>query len=268
MSATRRMTDQVTTHRVVRFRGDARVVEDDLVVEEPIEIQLEGVPLAVVMRTPGHDADLILGFAITEGIVPGPEAVSGVRSLGEGRWSLDLAEGFSVDPDRFKRNFSATSSCGVCGKASLDAIRVAGSRPPPGPMVDVETILARPPLLLGRQAAFHSTGGLHAAAAFDSSGVILAVREDIGRHNAVDKVIGRMALLGRLPLEGVILLVSGRSSFEIMQKAAMAGLAIVCAVSAPSSLAADFASQTGQTLIGFLRGERMNIYTHSHRISG
>ncbi len=261
------MTDQVTTHRVVRFRGDAAVVEDDLVVEEPIEIQLTGVPLAVVMRTPGDDADLILGFAITEGIVPGPEAVSNVRSLGEGRWSLDLADGFSVDPEQFKRNFYATSSCGVCGKASIDAIRVAGSRPPPGPVVDVEAILALPPLLLERQAAFRSTGGLHAAAAFDPSGVIMAVREDVGRHNAVDKVVGHLAREG-WPLPSLGLIVSGRVSFEITQKAAVAGISLLCGVSAASSLAVELGEEFGMTVVGFLRDGGFTVYCGEERIGG
>lgn len=261
------MADEVTTHRVVRFRGDAVVVEDSLVVEEPIEIQLAGEPLAVVMRTPGHDADLILGFAITEGIVPGPEAVSGVRSLGEGRWSLDLAEGFSVDPEQFKRNFYATSSCGVCGKASIDAIRVAGSRPPPGPVVDAETILTLPPLLLERQTAFHSTGGLHAAAAFDSSGVIMAVREDVGRHNAVDKVVGHLARQG-WPLPSLGLIVSGRVSFEIVQKAAVAGISMVCGVSAASSLAVELGEEFGMTVVGFLRDRGFTVYCGESRIEG
>lgn len=266
-SAAEEMADEVTTHRVVRFRGDAVVVEDHLVVEEPIEIQLEGVPLAVVMRTPGHDADLLLGFAITEGIVPGPEAVSGVRSLGEGRWSLDLVEGFSVDPDQFKRNFYATSSCGVCGKASIDAIRVAGSRPPQGPVVDAETILTLPPLLLERQTAFHSTGGLHAAGAFDSSGVIMTVREDVGRHNAVDKVVGHLARQS-WPLPSLGLMVSGRVSFEIVQKAAVAGISLICGVSAASSLAVELGEEFGMTVVGFLRDEGFTVYCGEERIKG
>jgi len=261
------MAEAVVAQEVLRYRGTTETVEDKLVVEEPIEIRLSDVPLAVVMRTPGDDADLVLGFAITEGIVPGPEAVSGVRSLGEGRWSLDLAEGFSVDPDQFKRNFYATSSCGVCGKASIDAIRVAGSRPPPGPVVGAETILTLPPLLLERQAAFHLTGGLHAVGAFDSSGNLVAVREDVGRHNAVDKVIGFLAKQG-WPLPPLGLLVSGRVSFEIVQKAAVAGISLVCGVSAASSLAVELGEEFGMTVIGFLRDDGFTVYSGAERVEG
>lgn len=261
------MTDAVSKHRVLRFRGTAETVSDDLVVEEPIEIRLGDVPLAVVMRTPGDDADLVLGFAITEGIVPGPEAVSGVRALGEGRWSLDLADGVSIDPEQFKRNFYATSSCGVCGKASIDAIRVAGSRPPKGPVVTAKVILDLPPRLLERQDAFHSTGGLHAAGAFDPSGSIIAAREDVGRHNAVDKVVGHLARMS-WPLRPLGLIVSGRVSFEIVQKAAVAGISLVCGVSAASSLAVELGEEFGMTVVGFLRDSGFTVYSGAERIEG
>ena len=261
------MAEAVAPREVLRYRGTVETVDDTLVVEEPIEIRLGDVPLAVVMRTPGHDADLVLGFAITEGIVSGPDAVSGVRDLGEGRWSLELADGVSVDPEQFKRNFYATSSCGVCGKASIDAIRVAGSRPPEGPVVDAKTILGLPPRLLDRQDAFHSTGGLHAAGAFDPSGDLVAVREDVGRHNTVDKVVGFLARQS-WPLPPLGVLVSGRVSFEIVQKAAVAGISLVCGVSAASSLAVELGEEFGMTVIGFLRDDGFTVYSGAERIEG
>ena len=259
------MTEAVTARRVMRLRDEVEVFDDDLVVEEPVEIRLSGEPLAVMMRTPGDDADLILGFAITEGIVTGPAEVSSVEHLGEGRWSLELAEGVSIDPDQFKRNFYATSSCGVCGKASIDAIRVAKSFPPTGPVVTADTILSLPPRLLERQAAFRSTGGIHAAAAFDATGDLVAVREDIGRHNAVDKLVGHLARRS-WPLPSLGLVVSGRVSFEIVQKAAVAGISLVCGVSAASSLAVDLADEFGMTVIGFLRAEGFTVYSGEERI--
>ena len=260
------MTDAVSAYRVVRLRGSVETVEDSLVVEEPMEIRLNDVPLAVVMRTPGDEPDLALGFAITEGIVASPEDITSVESLGEGRWNLKLADGVTVDPEQFKRNFYSTSSCGVCGKASIDAIRVAGSSPPPGPIVSAEVILSLPPRLLERQDAFHLTGGLHAAAAFDPSGEVRAVREDIGRHNATDKLVGHLARQ-EWPIPSVGLLVSGRVSFEIVQKAAVAGISLVCGVSAASSLAVDLANEFGMTVVGFLRESGFTVYCGKSRVS-
>ena len=242
-----------------------RAVDDDLVVEEPMEMRLDGTSLAVVMRTPGHDADLALGFAITEGIVTTPDAIADVVFLGEGRWDLVTREGVAIDPAQFQRNFYSTSSCGVCGKASIDAIRITGASPPEGPVVAVETILALPGRLLEHQAAFHTTGGLHAAAAFDPSGEILAVREDVGRHNAVDKVVGHLAR-GTWPLPSLGLMVSGRVSFEITQKAAVAGISLICGVSAASSLAVDLAEEFGMTVVGFLRDRGFTVYTGENRV--
>ena len=260
------MTDAVSGYRVVRVRDSVEAVEDSLVVEEPMEIRLDDVPLAVVMRTPGDDADLALGFAITEGIVTGPGEVSSVDSLGEGRWALRLAEGVKVDPELFKRNFYATSSCGVCGKASIDAIRVAKTFPPEGPVVGADILLSLPDRLLERQAAFHSTGGIHAAGAFDETGELIVVREDIGRHNAVDKVVGHLA--GQSwPLPSLGLVVSGRVSFEIVQKAAVAGISLVCGVSAASSLAVDLSDEFGMTLIGFLREGGFTVYAGEGRVA-
>lgn len=260
------MSDAITTRRVVKFGDRVTSFDDDVVVEEPLEIRLDDTPLAVVMRTPGDDADLALGFAITEGIVTNPEAIADVVDLGEGRWNLVTESGVTIDPAQFQRNFYSTSSCGVCGKASIDAIRVTGATPPPGPVVSTGTILSLPDRLLERQTAFHSTGGLHAAAAFDPSGEIVAVREDVGRHNAVDKVIGHLA--GQAwPLPSLGLMVSGRVSFEIAQKAAVAGISLVCGVSAASSLGVELAEEFGMTVIGFLRDGGFTVYTGEDRVA-
>ena len=261
------MAEGVATRQVVRFRDTVETIDDQLVVEEPMEIRLAGEPLAVVMRTPGHDAELALGFAITEGIVTGPDDVAHVDELGDGRWELVLSEGVSIDPEQFKRNFYSTSSCGVCGKASIDAIRIAETFPPAGPVITSDVIMSLPDLLLVAQSAFHATGGLHAAGAFTPVGELVAVREDIGRHNATDKLIGHLARK-EWPLPPLGLMVSGRVSFEIVQKAAVAGISIVCGVSAASSLAVDLAEEFGMTLIGFLRDEGFTVYTGSERIRG
>ncbi|MEX1038951.1 MAG: formate dehydrogenase accessory sulfurtransferase FdhD [Acidimicrobiia bacterium] len=257
----------VTTRQVMRFRDGVRAVDDSLVVEEPMEIRLDGIPLAVLMRTPGADADLALGFAVTEGIVSSPDEVKEVVDLDEGRWNLVTTDLVTVDPSQFQRNFYSTSSCGVCGKASIDAIRISGATPPDGPIVGAATILSLPSRLLERQDAFHETGGLHAAAAFDPEGEILAVREDIGRHNAVDKLVGHLAS-GTWPLEPLLLMVSGRVSFEITQKAAVAGISLVCGVSAASSLAVELAEEFGMTVIGFLRDGGFTLYTGEERVGG
>lgn len=261
------MSEQTTTRSVVRVRDSASLTDDQLVVEEPMEIRLDGVALAVVMRTPGHDANLALGFAITEGIVSDPDRIVGVADLGEGRWNLETAEDVAVDPAQFQRNFYSTSSCGVCGKASIDAIRITGAKPPAGPVVSGDTVRALPAALLERQDAFHSTGGLHAAAVFDPGGQILVVREDVGRHNAVDKVVGHLAEQ-EWPLPEFGLMVSGRISFEITQKAAVAGISLICGVSAASSLAVDLADEFGMTVIGFLRDGGFTIYTGDQRVDG
>jgi FdhD protein len=260
------MSEAVARRSVVKFKGEPETVDDDLVVEEPLEIRLDGTSLAVVMRTPGDDADLALGFAITEGIVTSPESIVEVVDLGEGRWNLVTAEGVAIDPAQFQRNFYSTSSCGVCGKASIDAIRVTGAMPPAGPVVDADTILGLPASLIEHQKAFRSTGGLHAAGAFIPSGEIVAIREDVGRHNAVDKVVGHLARQS-WPLPSLGLMVSGRVSFEITQKAAVAGISLICGVSAASSLAVDLAEEFGMTVVGFLRGGGFTVYAGEERIS-
>ncbi len=261
------LTGAVTPRRVVRVRDGVESFEDSLAVEEPLEIRLDGTPLAVVMRTPGDDADLALGFAITEGIVSDPGQIRRVVDLGEGRWNLETADDVEIDPAQFQRNFYSTSSCGVCGKASIDAIRITGAKPPKGPVVPAGSILSLPSALHERQTAFHATGGLHAAAAFDPDGEIVATREDVGRHNAVDKVVGCLASRDwPLPPRGLV--VSGRVSFEIAQKAAVAGISLVCGVSAASSLAVDLAEEFGMTIVGFLRDGSFTVYTGEERIGG
>jgi FdhD protein len=232
-----------------------------------MEIRLGKVPLAVLMRTPGNEEDLILGFAITEGIVLGPQEVAGVRSEGDGdRFSLLLADGVVIDPEQFRRNTYTTSSCGVCGKASIDAVRIASPPLGEGPIVSVDLILSLPDRLEAAQPAFAATGGLHAAAIFDPDGVLLAAAEDVGRHNATDKAIGSL-VRSRWPLGDVILMVSGRISFEITQKAAVAGISMVAGVSAASSLAVELATDLGMTLIGFVRGNGLVAYAGESRLS-
>ena len=262
---------------VVQERGDV------LAVEEPLEIRLyppDGRPysqVSVTMRTPGHDFDLAAGFLYTEGIVHAPDEIHSLRYCtdpdldGTQQYNIVnvlLRAGAAYDPERLRRNFYTTSSCGVCGKASIDAIHVRGIGPIAGDglVVDGEIFSRLADRLRSAQAIFEKTGGLHAAALFDVTGTLLTLREDVGRHNAVDKVIGH-AFLGRmLPLHRHLLMVSGRASFEIVQKAAAAGIPLVAAVSAPSSLACDTARAFGMTLVGFVRGARFSVYTGAHRI--
>jgi len=228
-----------------------------------MEIRIRSVPIAVLMRTPGADRDLIRGFAITEGMVVGPRELSEPIDLGEGRWELGLADGVEIDPEQFRRNLYASSSCGVCGKASIDAVLVSAGTLPTGPRVSHHLLERLPGMMLDHQEGFASTGGLHAAALFDAAGHLRIVREDIGRHNAVDKVVGAVE---PWPPGESVLVVSGRVSFEVAQKAAVAGIPIVCGVSAASSLAIDLASRTGLTVVGFVRGDRCVVYTGHDRI--
>ena len=250
---------------------------ETLAVEEPLEIRVNSKPLTVTMRTPGSDVELAQGFLLTEGVIGQRDDLLTVRYCkGTGPDNLNtynvldvtLAPGVEMPEVDITRNFYTTSSCGVCGKASLDAVRTI-SRHSPGDdasAVNYETLSAMPEKLRAEQKVFASTGGLHGAALFDTDGTILAVREDIGRHNAVDKVIGWAVEQNKVPLTGTVLLVSGRASFELTQKAVMAGIPVLAAVSAPSSLAVDLASQSGLTLVAFLRGESMNVYTRPDRV--
>jgi FdhD protein len=263
---------------VLRIRGAAHSTRPDTVAsEEPLEIRLAGTPLAVTMRTPGDDFDLVHGFLQTEGVIASADDVAGLRYCNsvddEGRNTynvvdVDLAPGVEAPDTALDRNFYTSSSCGVCGKASIDAIRTRTRFDVAGDPVRVplEVLLALPDRLRAAQQVFDKTGGLHAAGLFTADGELVALREDVGRHNAVDKVVGDAVRLGRLPLTGHVLMVSGRASFELTQKAAMAGIPVLAAVSAPSSLAVELAREVGATLVGFLRGDGCNVYTCPDRI--
>lgn len=272
---------RVTTRRRVSrvTAGQASERAETLVVEEPLEIRVNGKPLAVTMRTPGSDVELAQGFLLTEGIIAHRDDVLRVqycRGAGEDGVNSYNVLDVTLHPDvpapqaDLTRNFYTTSSCGVCGKASLDAVGLA-SRHSPGDdpaRVAASTLTAMPSQLQSAQKIFAATGGLHGAGLFSGDGTLLAAREDIGRHNAVDKLIGWALESGRVPLTGTVLLVSGRASFELTQKAVMAGIPVLAAVSAPSSLAVDLATQSGLTLVAFLRGDSMNIYSRADRITG
>lgn len=269
--------------------SDGREFTDVLAVEEPLEIRLgfaDGTHKAVsiTMRTPGDDAELAAGFLFTEGIIKTPEQIKQIRhcglkigkasgtvdraaALNSNTIRVDLASDASVDLKKLERHFYTTSSCGVCGKSSIEALRSGAEKIPDGFVVDRELIHKLPALLRESQDVFDRTGGLHASALFDANGKLDIVREDVGRHNALDKVIGRKFLDGRTPLNDRVLLVSGRASFEIVQKALMAGIPILAAVGAPSSLAVELAKEFGMTLIGFVRDGRFNIYCGEERIS-
>lgn len=259
------MTD--TTNPVTVWIGDQRTeAADHLAVEEPLELRIGDTPIAVLMRTPGHERDLALGFCLTEGILLRPDEFAGLEDLGEGRFRIMLAAGVRVDPEQFKRNTYTTSSCGVCGKASIDAVLIAAPRPSDGPVISPSFVRELVDELRATQPAFAITGGLHGAAIRNTEGDLLGVAEDIGRHNAVDKAIG-MAAASRLALSDSILVVSGRTSFEIAQKAAVAGIPIVAGVSAASSLAVQLGLDLGMTLIGFVRGDRMVVYCGDSRVT-
>jgi FdhD protein len=254
--------------------GKIRRREDYLAAEEPLEIRIGDDPLSVTMRTPGHDLELAAGFLFTEGLVQrraqivALEENAGTTEGNRGNVVLaNLSPEAAPDFEKMRRHFFAASSCGICGKASIDSVRARTLVPPnPDFRLDPEVLVKLPDALRESQAVFGRTGGLHAAALFDGSGELLVVREDIGRHNAVDKVIG-WALLGeRVPLGNTLLLVSGRGGFEIVQKAIVAGLPVVASVSAPSSLAVQLARELGQTLIGFLRGRRFVVYAGAERV--
>ena len=275
----------VATLPVHRVRSaDVRADEDRLAVEEPLEIRLQyeedGAPrlrqIAITMRTPGHDAELAVGFLVGEGILKSAADVAGTQHcpITEAQTShnvltVRLAPGVTFDPRRIERNFYTTSSCGVCGKTSLEALEVTGCPVLPAghPRLDPSVVHGLPATLRAAQDVFEQTGGLHAAALFTPAGALLRVREDVGRHNAVDKLVGSFFLEDRLPLSDGVLLVSGRASFELAQKALMAGIPILAAVSAPSSLAVGLAAEFGMTLLGFVRDDRFNVYTAPDRIA-
>jgi FdhD protein len=251
-------------------RGAVRAVTDAIAAEEPLEIRIGERPLAVTMRTPGHDRELAAGFLWTEGLIESQDQLAGVHEdAAPGKKSnmvrVDLRRNdFEMKPQQ--RNFYAASSCGICGKASIEAIRVRGLHPPnPDLRIDPEVLCGFPDLLRGEQQVFGRTGGLHAAALIDVGGEVVAVREDIGRHNAVDKVVGWALLAEKLPLSRHVLMVSGRGGFEIVQKALTAGIPVVASVSAPSSLAVKLAREFNLTLVGFLRDQRFVVYAGQSR---
>ncbi|MFG2497681.1 formate dehydrogenase accessory sulfurtransferase FdhD [Streptomyces sp. NPDC048441] len=271
--------------RVIRIR-DGAVTErpDTLVAEEPLEIRLNGKPLAITMRTPGDDFALAAGFLVSEGVLGSADELqsivycAGATADGVNTYNVvdvKTAPGLVLPDITLERNVYTTSSCGLCGKASLDAVRTTarwaiddtdgGDAPPV--RLGTELLAGLPDRLRAAQRVFDRTGGLHAAALFSEDGELLDVREDVGRHNAVDKLVGRALQDSRLPLSRAVLLVSGRASFELAQKAVMAGIPVLAAVSAPSSLAVDLAAETGLTLVGFLRGASMNVYAGEHRIA-
>ncbi|HJQ47427.1 MAG TPA: formate dehydrogenase accessory sulfurtransferase FdhD [Amycolatopsis sp.] len=270
---------RVTVRRTVRMLSadGQRRRPDSLAAEEPLEIRVGGRSLAVTMRTPGHDVELSHGFLLSEGVIGSAADVSTARYCNsvddQGRntynvLDIALADGVPPPATGVERNFYTTSSCGVCGKAALDAVRLKTRFSPgdSGFTVTPEVLAGLPDTLRTQQKVFASTGGLHGAGLFRSDGTLLAVREDVGRHNAVDKVLGWALLENRVPLTNVGLLVSGRASFELVQKAAMAGIPFLAAVSAPSSLAVELAEENGMTLVGFLRGASMNLYTGEQRV--
>jgi FdhD protein len=249
---------------------------DRLATEEPMEIRVHGpgeppTPLVVTMRTPGNDFELAAGFCLTEGVIDTPIDIASVAyclgSEGEQYFNIvTVALRKPVVASLRERRFVSNASCGLCGKTALDDVEVRCAPVADGPVVAAATVFALPERLAASQSVFELTGGLHAAATFTVEGELLTVREDIGRHNALDKVIGDAVLMRRLPLSECVLFVSGRLSFELVQKAAVAGIPILCAVSAPSSLAVKTAQRFGQTLVGFVRDDRGNIYTHPERI--
>lgn len=253
--------------------------DDVLAVEEPLEIRVGGTALSITMRTPGHDFDLAAGFLISEGVVAHAGEIAairycaGVTDAGENTFNVldvTLAKGVAAPDPSLERNFYMTSSCGLCGKASIDAVRTASHHANPhDPLViDAALLASFPDRLRAGQEVFDKTGGLHAAALFDGrTGEMLVLREDVGRHNAVDKVIGWAHGEGMLPLSGMVLQVSGRASFELTQKASMAGIPVLAAVSAPSSLAIDLAQESGMTVVGFMRGQSMVVYSGEQRVA-
>jgi FdhD protein len=270
-----RVTARRGVLRIDTADGSPVTRPDTIAAEEPLEVRVDKRPLAVTMRTPGHDLDLALGFLFTEGVIRSPEDVRTAQLCAGNEEpntynvvEVSLTEGVPAPLTDPSRNFYTTSSCGVCGKASIDAVRTRSVYPVAADPVRVAatTLTGLPGALRKAQRTFESTGGLHAAGLFTVEGELVAVREDVGRHNAVDKVVGWALRERRLPLSGHVLLVSGRASFELTQKASMAGIPVLAAVSAPSTLAVELADEVGLTVVGFLRGTTMNVYTRPDRI--
>lgn len=266
----------ITRFDLTRYEsGEFHEQPDDVATEEPLEIRVEGQSLVVVMRTPGHDRELAAGFLLSEGIIKSAKDLFDITTCvapsaaGKGNViDAALAHPGSFDTSKLTRHVFTSASCGICSKASIDAVLRKRKPLPDGLRIPAATILSLPRKLSRHQEAFHRSGGIHACALFDREGKLLAVREDVGRHNALDKLIGWALLEKRLPLSEHVVLLSGRSSFEMMQKAHSAGITVVAAISAPSSLAVEFARESGQTLAGFVRGQAMNIYAHPQRVVG
>ena len=269
---------RVANTRVMRWAngGLDNETEDWVAREEPLEIRVKGESIVVTMRTPGHDEELAIGFLLAEGVITNSSDVLEIAYCQQGEASLHknilnvfLSPEVEINLDRLKRNVYASSSCGLCGKASIESLQNIFE-----PLNKIETVISIDKILTlaqklrAKQSTFDKTGGLHAAGIFDRNGELLVLREDIGRHNAVDKILGHLFLKNRMPLEDCVLMVSGRASFEIIQKSLAGRVGIICAVSAPSSLAVDMAKESGQTLIGFLRERKFNVYSHKERISG
>jgi FdhD protein len=270
-----RERSQVVATKMLRWKTGAgpAAESDQLAREEPLEIRVRGRSVAVTMRTPGHDRELAAGFLLTERIVRERKQLVDIATCTaslepENTLDVFLASGVEVDFARLTRHVFASSSCGLCGKASIEAVKQHFPPVASNIAIPARILLQLPARMRKAQKTFSQTGGLHAAAIFDAKGKMLVLCEDVGRHNAVDKVLGHAFLENQLPLESHILLVSGRASFEILQKSLAARIPVICAVSAPSSLAVEFARESGQTLVGFLRGEGMNIYSWPDRIAG
>ena len=275
-----RVGSKVRTRITVVEQGRRKLRDDHLATEEPLEIRLQAgddtQTVAVTMRTPGHDFELAAGFLHNEGIISEPAMLSGITYCVDA--DVDAEQRYNIvnvglrlprlpELATLERHFFTTSACGVCGKASLDAIAMRDCPAlPAGPLLTPSQLTALPQALRAGQGLFDATGGLHAAGLFDAGGTLLCLREDVGRHNAVDKLIGWALMQRRLPLHGCVLLVSGRASYEILQKSTVAGVPVVCAISAPSHLAVELARRFGVTLVGFLRGERFNVYAGAERI--
>jgi FdhD protein len=286
-----KQTASIEAARVIEWQeGQTLELQDHLAAEEPLQICVGALPLSVTMRTPGHDLELAAGFLFTEGLIHKREEIislahcndapSGLVKIAGGKNSnavesatpgnvvrVELADGMALHLDREQRNFFASSSCGICGKASIESVRRRGIQPPnPDLRIKPEILCLLARKLRAAQAVFALTGGLHAAALFDAQGELVALREDVGRHNAVDKVIGWALVEGLVPLAESIMMVSGRGGFEIVQKAAAAGVPVIASVSAPSSLAVELALELNLTLVGFLRGPRFIVYSGEERL--
>ncbi len=259
--------------KIIRWQdGKTVAAETDFVAcEEPLEIRVDNQPISVTMRTPGHDNELAAGFLLSEGLITKREHIAKIEPYPRNRdknvLNVFLSSDVEIDFKRLTRHVFMSSSCGLCGKSSIDAVHQHFPKLTAKLSVDAKVIQGLPSKIRAKQQTFEKTGGLHAAALFDLKGKLVVLREDVGRHNAVDKVLGHAFLNNLFPLTKHILLVSGRASFEIMQKALAGRIPVIAAVSAPSSLAVEFAQESGQTLIGFLREGRMNIYAHPKRIS-